>query len=82
MAGNTGAVLLLGALVVLAPLLTVYWPKLFGVLGVFMLTAAGVYFAVAGKSAFTEITSAVLIVGAFSLAALLAIYRSLTAPPD
>lgn len=78
MASSTALILVLGALVVLGPLLTIYWPKLFGVLGVLVLTAAGIYFAVAGKSAFTEITSAVLIVGAFLLAVMIAIYRSLT----
>lgn len=81
--GNSPSVyLLLGGVVILAPLLTVYWPKLFGVFGVFMLTAAGIYFAVVGKSAFTEITSSVLIVGAFLLAAIIAIFRSLTQAED
>mgnify|MGYP000944105995 CR=1 FL=1 len=75
MSGDTVAILIIGIAVVLSPVLTMYWPKFFGLIGVVALTAAGIYYAVAGKSALTETTAAVLIVGAFMLSATLAIYR-------
>lgn len=77
MSGSSIALLLIGGSVVLSPILTMFWPRLFGLIGVVALTAAGIYFAVSGKSAFTETTSAVFICGAFVLAGILAIHREL-----
>lgn len=77
MTANGILFLVLGAAVVLSPILTVFAPRVFGMIGIIALTCAGIYFAAAGKSAFTETTSAVFICGAFALAGLIAILNEI-----
>jgi len=69
------AIALIGLLFVLGPILTVINPKLFGIAGVLVLTAAGIFYSVMGQSAFTEITAAVFVVGAFLQAGLVVLIR-------
>ncbi|GGA63919.1 hypothetical protein [Pelagibacterium lentulum] len=69
------AIALIGLLFVLGPVLTIINPKLFGIVGVLVLSAAGIFYSVMGQSAFTEITAAIFVVGAFLQAGLVVIIR-------
>ncbi|SFV33165.1 hypothetical protein SAMN05216456_1906 [Devosia crocina] len=75
---GTGILALVAVVLVIAlPLATFYKPFAAGILGVLAMTAAAVFFTVSGKSAMTETTAAVFVVGAFLLAGLLAVARIL-----
>ena len=80
MSSNSIALLIVSAGIALLPLLTLLWPKMFGAVAVLAMTAAGIYFAIWGGSAFTEITAAIFYIGAFITAVLLALYRYFTQP--
>lgn len=64
-----------GAAVVICPFLLIYRPSQAGPFGVLLLFMLAGHYALNGKSAFTEITAAVFGVGAFLLAAIVAIAR-------
>ncbi|MET3924608.1 hypothetical protein [Devosia sp. 2618] len=64
-------------LVVALPLATYYKPFAGGVLGICVLVAAALFFALVGKSAMTETTAAVFGASAFILAGLLAVAREI-----
>lgn len=69
--------LIVAVALVALPVATSFKPFSAGVLGVLALTAAAIYFVMAGKSAMTETTAAVFAVGAFMLAGMLAVARKL-----
>ncbi|KQW43164.1 MULTISPECIES: hypothetical protein [unclassified Ensifer] len=71
--GIAGSVLVTAALV--CPFVLIYRPSAAGPFGVGLLFLLSGYFVINGKSAFTEITAAVFAVGAFLLAALVALAR-------
>ncbi|MDW9683217.1 hypothetical protein [Sinorhizobium meliloti] len=64
-----------GLAVAVCPFLLIYRPSQAGPFGVLVLFMLAGYYAMNGKSAFTEITAAVFGVGAFLLAGIVAIAR-------
>lgn len=75
--GAIGAIIVLVLLlaVVICPFVIIYRPADAGPFGVLVLFLLAGYYVTEGKSAFTEITAAVFAVGAFLLAALVALAR-------
>lgn len=68
-------VTVIGLAVAVCPFLLIYRPSQAGPFGVLLLFTLAGYYAMNGKSAFTEITAAVFGVGAFLLAGIVSIAR-------